>query len=189
MATSQDPFDDLAYTYVWHPINKLSDEERAEVESYTTGRFQQINGALRGHISMTPSLQQSIDTIRAALRRFLLEADTRVTREIGASDIGLSTAADAPTMIAQKLYDGGFLSTSMNETPPYSTMHADPLELDLLVPAGTPALAVGSLSDFPLERELLVIDAREINIVESRMNADTGRWRLYGQVLPEGGLA
>lgn len=189
MATGQDPFDGLAYAYLWHPINRLSHEERAEVGAYTAGRFQQINGAMRGHIAMTPSVQQSIDTIRSVLRRFPLEADTRVTREVGASDIGLSTAADAPTMIAQKLYDKGFLSASMNETPPHSTMHVDPLELDLLVPAGTPALAVGSLSDFPLERELLVIDARQINVVESRVNAATGRWRLYGRVLPEGGLA
>jgi ADP-ribosyltransferase exoenzyme len=133
-APPQDQFDDLAYTYVWHPINQLSDEERAEVASYTTGGFQRINGALRGHISMTRSLQQSIDTIRTALRRFPLGADTLVTREIGASDIGLLTAADAPTTIAQKLYDAGFLSTSMNRTPPHSTMHIDPIELDLLVP-------------------------------------------------------
>lgn len=189
MAASPDPFDNLAYEFIRHPIDQLGDEERAEVEAFTTGGFELVNGALRGHISMTPSLQLSIDTIRGALRRFPLEADMRVTREVGASDVGLATADAAPAKIGRKLYELGFLSTSMNQIPPHSTTHTDPIELDLLVPAGTPALAVGSLSDFPLERELLVIDAREIFIVDSRVNAVTRRWRMYGRVIPEGGLS
>jgi hypothetical protein len=188
VAASPDPFDDLAFRSIRHPIDQLSADERAEIEAYTTGGFELINGALRGHISMTPSLQQSVDTIRSALQRFPLEDDVRVTREIGASDIGLSMADAAPVKVGRKLYDLGFLSTSMNQTPPHSTTHTDPIELDLLVPAGTAALAVGSLSDFPLERELLVIDAREIFVVDSRVNPVTGRWRLYGRVVPEGGL-
>ena len=82
-----------------------------------------------------------------------------------------------------------FLSTSMRADPPQSTTHIEPIELDLRLPAGTPALAVGNLSEYPLEHELLVIDARHINVVHSRWNASTPRWRLYGDVLPEGGLA
>ena len=138
---------------------------------------------------MTPELQRRIDTIRAAIHRFPLDADARVTREIGAAAMGLASAADAPTAVGQLFNEAGFLSTSMNANPPRSTTHIDPVDLDLRLPAGTPALAVGSLSEYPLERELLVIDARRILIVQSRLNASTQRWRLYGEVLPEGGLA
>ena len=182
------PFGDLAYRYVWHPIDQLSDEERSEVEAYAVGGFQQINAALRGHAQMTPQLQQRIKIIRLALRRFPLETDTRVTREVGAADMGLTSADDAPSTVGHPFDEAGFLSTSMNENPPHSTTHIDPIELDLRLAAGIPALAVGTLSDFPLERELLVIDARRIFIVKSRWNVSTRRWRLYGDVLPEGGL-
>jgi hypothetical protein len=191
MATGEDadPFGDLAFRHIWHPINQLSNEERSEVEAYAVGGFQRINAALRGHAEMTPRLRQCIETIRAALHRFPLDMDSRVTREIGAADIGLSTATEAPTTVGQPFYEAGFLSTSMNENPPRSTTHIDPIELDLRLPAGTPALAIGSLSEFPLERELLVVDARRLLIVQSRWNAGTQRWRLYGVVLPEGGPA
>ncbi|OIN79795.1 ADP-ribosyltransferase [Mycobacterium malmoense] len=189
MGEDEDPFGGLAYRYIWHPISQLSDEERLEIEAYAVGGFQRINAALRGDVHMTAQLLQRIETIRAALHRFPLETDVRVTREIGAADIGLARAADAPTAVGQPFYEAGFISTSMNEDPPRSTTHIDPLELDLRLPAGTPALAVGRLSEFPLERELLVIDARRLFIVESRWNARTRRWRLYGDVLPEGGLA
>ena len=67
----------------------------------------------------------------------------------------------------------------------------DLIDLELLVRAGTPALAIGQLSEYPLERELLVIDARQIFFVESKQAEDTSRWRLYGEVIPEqrGGVA
>lgn len=38
-------------------------------------------------------------------------------------------------------------------------------------------------------RELLVVDACRIFILKSRWNISTQRWRLYGDVLPQGGLA
>jgi ADP-ribosyltransferase exoenzyme len=186
---SDDPFGDLAYRHIWHPINQLSDEERSQIEAYAVGGFRLINAALRGHAQMTSQLQHDIETIRAALHRFTLETDSRVTREVGAAGIGLPSADAAPTAVGELFYEAGFLSTSMNEIPPRSTTHVDPIDLDLRLPAGTPALAVGSLSEFPLERELLVVDARRIFIVESRWSATAQRWRLYGDVLPEGGLA
>lgn len=186
----EDPFGDLDYRFIHHPINQLSDEEQAEIAVYTAaGGFERVNRALRGHASMTPELERRITLIRAALHRFPLDVEARVTREIGAVAIGLTTAADAPTAVGRLVNEAAFLSTSMRADPPRSTAHIDPIDLDLRLPAGTPALAVGSLSEYPIERELLVVDARQIFIVQSRWNASTQRWRLYGDVLPEGGLA
>ncbi|WP_165763098.1 ADP-ribosyltransferase [Mycolicibacterium conceptionense] len=182
-----DPFDGLGYSYLTHPIGQLTEEERTQIEWYALGGFDLINRALRGLTLMTSDLEERVSLIRSALHRFPLEFDTRVTREIGAADIGLSASDEAPQLVGRPLRDAAFLSTSMKPDPPRSPTHRDPIELDLRVPAGTPALAVGSLSDYPLERELLVIDARQIFIVESQKR-DTKRWRLYGVVLPEGGV-
>ncbi len=177
------PFDDLAFTQIRHPINQLTDRERAEVEAYTLGGFEQVNSALRGQRPITDALSETIDVLRSAIRKFALDTDARVTREIGAADIGLTTASEAASSVGRLFTELGFLSTSMNENPPHSSIHAAPLELELRVPAGTHALAVGSLAEYPLERELLVIDARRVFVVHSRYNDVTSRWRLYGEVL------
>lgn len=182
---SLDPFDGLEYVHISHPIGLLTDEERVAVEVYALGGFEQINSALRGLSPMTSDLQDRIEAIRKAIRRFPLEEDARVTREVGAADIGLQESDEAPSLIGRPLHEAAFLSTSMKAVPPRSSIHDDPLDLDLRVPAGTPALAVGNLSEYPLERELLVIDARRVLVVESRKVDD--RWRVYGEVLPEGG--
>ncbi|WP_261877128.1 ADP-ribosyltransferase, partial [Mycobacterium marinum] len=184
----EDPFGNVGYIYIQHPIDLLTSAERIEIEAYTVGGFQRINSALRGHTPMTADLQKSVDIIRSALHRFPLKFEARATREVSAKDVSIASSGDAPTLVGQVIEQLGFLSTSMCENPPRSTAHVDPIELDLLLPAGTAALAVGSLSEYPLERELLVIDARRIFIVQSRWNARAERWRLYGQVLPEGVL-
>ena len=182
------PFDGLPFRQIHQPIGQLTEHQRAEVEAYALGGFEQINEALRHHRPMTNELSRTIETLRSAIRTFSLETDMRVTREIGAGDIGLTTANEAPSAAGREFTELGFLSTSMNENPPRSPIHAEPIDLEILVPAGTNALAVGSLSEHPLERELLVIDARRIFVVLSRYNEVTARWRLYCEVLPEGEL-
>ncbi len=135
---------------------------------------------------MTPDIAESIDTMRLAIGKFPLDHQMRVTREVGATEFfGMDSAADAARQAPGRLFtECGFLSTSMNEDPPRSNGRIEPIDLELLVPVGTPALAIGQLSEFPLERELLVIDARRIFIVESHQVA-ASRWRLYGEVIPE----
>ncbi len=77
-----DPFGGLNFTQIRHPINRLTDRERGEVEAYTLGGFEQINGALRGRRLLTDALSESIDILRIAIRKFELDVDARVTREI-----------------------------------------------------------------------------------------------------------
>jgi hypothetical protein len=183
-----DPFGDLPFRQIRHAINKLTPLERGEVEAYVVGGFEQVNAALRGFRPMTESLSASIDTLRSAIRKFELDRDARVTREISATDIGLSAATEAPSAVGRAFTELGFLSTSMNENPPHSSIRPEPIDLDLRIPAGTHALAIGSLATFPLEHELLVIDSSTIFVVHSRYNGVTCRWRLYCRVLSEGEL-
>ena len=185
------PFTDTPFKHVLQALNQLTDDERTEVESYALGGFERINAALRGLRAMTEDIEVSVDVIRAALGKFPLEVDVRVTREISAAALGLPSAESAPLVVGRLFIEAGILSVSMNAQPPRSTGRVDPLDLELLVPAGTPALAIGQLSEYPLENELLVIDARQIFFVESKQTEDTSRWRLYGEVIPEqrGGVA
>ncbi len=135
---------------------------------------------------MSADIAESVDAIRSAIGKFPLDEDVRVTREVGAIEFfGMDSAAAAARQAPGRLFtEAGFLSTSMNQHPPRSADRIEPIDLELLVPAGTPALAIGQLSEFPLERELLVIDARRIFVVESHQVA-ASRWRLYGEVIPE----
>jgi len=67
--------------------------------------------------------------------------------------------------------------------PPRSTRHADPVILDLLVPAGTPALRLGELSEVPDEREVLLIDARSYFVVGVAMDPARSMWRIRAIVV------
>ena len=127
---------------------------------------------------MTPSIQQSIDALRTALNKYPLPSPVRVTRSIPPSAIGFDS--DSPDLIVGAAsVQAGFLSTSMKENPGVKPGH---VILDLVVPEGVPAFALGSLAEFPLETELLVIDARKIRPAAVSFDEKIGAWRIYGVV-------
>ncbi|MGV0740995.1 ADP-ribosyltransferase [Mycolicibacterium sp. XJ870] len=96
------------------------------------------------------------------------------------------TAARATEDIVGQVFDEpGFMSTSMAAIPAHSERRVEPQTLDLLVPVGTPALPVGELSDYPLEHEMLIIDARRYQIIGAAYDRQQNRWRLFGVVDPE----
>lgn len=169
-------------------LNRLTQQERVAIESFATNNYERVNAALRQLREMTPDIQHEVDVIRAGLRKYPLDHDVRVTREVSGAVYGIvgPDAAEAVEDIIGQVFDEpGFMSTSMAATPAHSERHEDPLTLDLLVPAGTPALAVGELSEYPMEREMLLIDARQYEIVGARYDQAQKRWRLFGLVDPE----
>lgn len=185
MDDPSDPFAPLPFRHIRQPLDRLTDHERGEIQSYALGGFERINAALRGQLPMTPLLEDGIATLRDAIRKFPLDEDARVTREIAAADLGLITADAAPTVVGELFTEPAFLSVSMNEQPPRAASRLNPIDLDLRVPAGTPALSLGNLAEFPLERELLVIDARRLFFVDCQYKVAAGRWRLFGEVIPD----
>ncbi|MFN3001872.1 ADP-ribosyltransferase [Mycolicibacterium wolinskyi] len=166
-------------------LSRLTDGEMAAIESFALNNYERINGALRGQREITPDIRRDINAIRSGLRKYPLDHDVRVTREVGGAVYGI-TAANAGSaveaLIGQVFDEYGFMSASMAPTPAHSARHHDPLTLDLLVPAGTPALAVQQLSEYPLEREMLLIDARRYQIIGARYDRAQRRWRLFGLV-------
>lgn len=186
----QDPLGNFPYAFpasAQRSSDRLTAAERASIESYAYNGYERVNQALRGQRTMTPDIQVEVDRIRAGLRKYPLESDVRVTREVSGAvfDIGDEARAQAAaieSLIDEVFEEDGFMSTSMGPLPAHSTARRDPITLDLLVPAGTPAFAVGELSGAPLEHEMLIIDARRFQIIAARYDELQNRWRLYGVV-------
>ncbi|WP_081635648.1 ADP-ribosyltransferase [Nocardia sp. BMG111209] len=106
-----------------------------------------------------------------------------MTREIDGNVYGITGEAGARAMVGKDIVEPGFLSTSMSVDPPRNPSRGNPAILDLVVPAGTQALAVGELAEFPAERELLVIDARRLRILGVSFDQARRVWRLRGYVV------
>lgn len=177
------PFDDVPFRSLQHPLGQLTDAERTAIETYALGNYERVNATLRGWRTSTPDIDNTVSLIRSALSRFPLDVDTRVTREANCQELDVGKPTDLPTTIGKAFRLDGFLSTSMSATPTRSSTRPNAVDIELVVPPGTPALALGELATYPLERELLIIDARLIYVVDCAEGA--GRWRVYAQVLPD----
>lgn len=163
-------------------LGRLTPSERAAIQAYAFNGFEQINQALWGAIPMTRTLERRIETIRSGLRKYPLPMMVRVTREAEAETFGIVDEESAHELIYREFTHRGFLSASGAVVPPRSTRHTDPVILDLLVPAGTPALRLGELAEIPDEREVLVIDARSYFVVGVAMDPARNMWRIQAIV-------
>jgi ADP-ribosyltransferase exoenzyme len=168
-------------------LDRLTGDERTAIESYALNGFDRVNRALRGYLSMNPAIQTQVDQIRSGLRKYRLETEVRVTREVSGHVLSVTDAASAEATVGRVFDELGFMSTTMAEQPASSSAHLEPLTLDLLVPASTPALALGELTEVPLEREMLIIDSCRYQIVAARYDQTASRWRLFGLIEPEPG--
>ncbi|MGV9802761.1 ADP-ribosyltransferase [Mycobacterium sp. NPDC003449] len=154
-----DPFRNFPYAVPANQrrqLGRLTDGERVAIESFALNGHERINSALRGQREMSTDIENAVDQIRSGLRKYPLSSDVRVTREVSGTVFGVvgpHAAASADQLVGQVFDEQGFMSTSMSPIPAHSERRRDPLTLDLLVPAGTPALAVGELSRvFPRTR-------------------------------------
>lgn len=186
-----DPFEHIGYKVPGVPsLNRLTDREQGLLESYALNGFERINGALRGHRALTPDIEHAVEELRTALRKYPLPNDIRVTREVGGSVFGIIGGKNdrdrVARLIGQQFLEDGFMSTTMGANPAHSTRRQHPLVLDLLVPQGTPAVELGKLAGYPLEREMLIIDARRYVIVGARYDEPKNQWRIFGLISQEG---
>jgi hypothetical protein len=186
MTAGHDPFAAIPFAIPaaqQRSLARLTEDERAAIESYVLNGFRSVNGALRGFVPMTPTIQTHVDQIRSGLRKYPLENTLRVTREVSGFVFGVTDKRSAERLIGQQFDEPGFLSTTMAERPAASSMHENPLILDLVVPARTPALAIGELTEVPLEREMLIIDAQRYQVIGARYDRTADRWRLFGLIV------
>lgn len=173
----------IPYGQVVTSPERLTPDEISAIESYVLHGHERINRALRGDIEMTAALASSVERLRSALRKYPLSERAHVTRGVARRAVPTFDPDDPGGIDSQVFEFDEFLSASMKSVPP--PMSGEGLIIDLLVPVGTPAFAVGALAEFPLERELLVIDARKVLFIGAEFDEDQRKWRLYGVVLKE----
>lgn len=177
-----DDFYRVPVANIVHNLGRLSQPERDAVEGYALSP-ELINATLRGQQAPSPLVESLIERIRSALHRQTVPETVRVSRELDGDILGITGEASARRLIGTEFVELGFMSTSMAANPPRNLARRNPVILDLIVPAGTHALAIGELAEFPAERELLVIDARRISIVGVSYDDRKRMWRLRGYVV------
>ncbi|WP_167477937.1 ADP-ribosyltransferase [Nocardia arthritidis] len=163
-------------------LTLLTPEESGAIRAYALNLFQLINDALWGHAPMTPFLERYISLIRSGLAKYPLTEPVRVTRESEAALYGIVDEESAYALVEEQFTHEGFMSTCGLEYPPRSMRHRDPVILDLVVPAGIPALRLGELATVRAEREVLLIDARSYYIVGVDWDVARNMWRIQAFV-------
>ncbi len=163
-------------------LTLLTPEESGAIRAYALNIFQLINDALWGHAPMTPVLERHIGLIRSGLSKYPLPEPVRVTRESEATLYGIVDDDSAYALVEEEFTHEGFMSTCGLAYPPRSMRHHNPVILDLIVPAGTPALRLGELATVRAEREVLLIDARSYYIVGVDWDTARNIWRIQGFV-------
>ena len=160
--------------------DQLPDDQRRSLYEYTTDpparpSYVDFNSVLRGQKAMTPELEKGIFAIDEAL------AGSPVTDALVVSrGTGYSHWTDDPTeLIGEHLSESAYFSTSLGSAAFFDT----PAVLHLRVPAGTPALYLGKISEFgETERELLLgrsIDYR----VDRVVLGENGQWQIFAKVI------
>lgn len=137
---------------------------------------------------MTPEVEQQVLELRAALGKFPLPRAYRTSRETEAADLGLASAMISADIIGDVLVEDGFMSTSGLKNPPKIVDREDPVILDVLVPEGTPALLLTEdlTRASASEREVLLIDARELYVLGVFFDEELQLWRIQTRVLGGG---
>ncbi|MFE3079347.1 ADP-ribosyltransferase [Nocardia tengchongensis] len=158
--------------------DRLTTAEATEIHVYAVSGYELVNPAMRRLTPMTPALQRRIDLIRSGLRKYPLPTTVRVTRQTEARLYGLTDNSSAEALVDTVFDEAAFLSTSGMADPPPSSRHRNPVILDLIVPKGTPALWLGELAEYPLEKEVLLIDARSYLIIGVEFDRARSMWRI-----------
>ncbi|HEY5857667.1 MAG TPA: ADP-ribosyltransferase [Aldersonia sp.] len=190
MASSDDPFEDVPYPSEYtllQDLGHLTAEERDAVGAYTAGAYLDVNEALRGRRPMTAAVQQGIEHLRSALAKFPLPSACRVSRETELEDLGLDAGQSPEDLVGEVLQELGFLSASGLRVPPRIVDRRNPVWLDLVVAAGVPALLITEELTLASasEREVLLIDARELFDTGVHLHQESGLWVVQAMVIDE----
>jgi hypothetical protein len=156
-----------------------SDEKGYTDPRYAT--YREMNGYLRGDSSLgTPDVLRNIEEVDRALAGHRVPEDIMVVRGTGVGHLDFKYPRD---LIGQEIPDGGYLSTSLGETP-VASFKGKPAVLHLRVPEGTPAIWMEKVSEFGVtERELLLGRGTTYRVTRAFPD-ENGQIHIYGEVLP-----
>jgi hypothetical protein len=162
-------------------LSKLTQDEQLALARYTSITYTAVNKALRASQEATAATptRNAIAHIDSALAKYPLPGAVRVSRGVGIDAFqrfGVQSHDGLRGIVGKTIGEPAYMSTSFNRTPPSEFLQPGNVILDLIVPAGTPALALEALSDSPGERELLVARGQRLYIVSAVYDEAAGRW-------------
>ncbi|MGC4745199.1 ADP-ribosyltransferase [Micromonospora sp. DT201] len=139
--------------------------------------YKDINGALRGHSPTSPELSEVITRIDESMNLRPVPDNVMVTRETGLNAFN----CDPAQLVGSTQHEPAYLSTALG--PDANFAPHKPVVLHLEVPAGTPAMYVDGVSDFPAERELL-LGRGQTYVIDSADYDAAGRLHVRGRIVP-----
>ncbi|MBM7491916.1 hypothetical protein JOD64_003138 [Micromonospora luteifusca] len=139
--------------------------------------YKDINGALRGHSPTSPELSEVITRIDESMNLRPVPENVMVTRETGLNAFN----CDPADLVGSTQHEPAYLSTALGPDPDFAPHK--PVVLHLEVPAGTPAMYVDGVSDFPAERELL-LGRGQTYVIDSADYDAAGRLHVRGRIVP-----
>ncbi|MGD6742143.1 putative T7SS-secreted protein [Streptomyces sp. BH106] len=160
-------------------VRSLPAGERDALHAYTSHRFGDINGLLRGDGGLaSPQVEGWIDNIDSAMSKSTLPEDLVVHR---ATDLDHwlkeFDVKDPQALTGKTLTDDGYLSTSLGPT---RFTHTESV-LHLRAPEGTHGMWVDEISQNRGERELLLDRGQKFQVSEVA-NVD-GKYHIYGEIV------
>lgn len=160
---SQTDVDELLEKY---QFGGCTDAECQAVRAYTGGDYKDINGTLRRpDKAFGPYLENTLDTIAAMDTAFenapTLDKSIRVTR-------GVNYAGKLKEILdslepGDEFQDKAFVSTTTQKTPGFGSFY-----MDIIVPKGSKALYVESISNYAGEQELILPRGAKFRLVTQR---------------------
>ncbi|MFC4020408.1 ADP-ribosyltransferase [Micromonospora sp. GCM10011542] len=139
--------------------------------------YKDINGALRGQSPMSPELSEVVTRIDESMNLRPVPENVMVTRETGLNAFN----CDPAQLVGSTQHEPAYLSTALGPDPDFAPHK--PVVLHIEVPAGTPAMYVDGVSDFPAERELL-LGRGQTYVIDSAEYDAAGRLHVRGRIVP-----
>jgi hypothetical protein len=136
-----------------HSLDGTTPAEREALRAYSSRRYREINGALRGQLPMTPELEDIIGNIDSALQRHPLDGPVKLRRAVTPAEFRVAQPSEVPGMIGRPFIEQAYYSASVDWDWPNR-----PIYLDVIVPAGVGLFAtyIAEVSLFPEQHEVLI---------------------------------
>jgi hypothetical protein len=127
-----------------------------------TGKAQGMN-----YVSPT-DLKTQIANMRAGMRP--LKHGVIVKRASGLKQFGVTSLPQLQKLVGKTVSDKGFMSTTLNDKVPWKSLKMTQgseqrVSMTINVAKGTPAAALGSISAYPDQNELLLVDGLNYKVV------------------------
>lgn len=157
----------------------LTPEQEQAVHDYSVTAYHDMNTCLRTGQSCTAEANTQNGQLRDALRP--LGQPATVFRSTNLEHLGgAQSIDDLERLVGYDISDNGFSSTSLDPT---ATEIFGDVDMQIEVPAGTPAIYTGSRAALPDEQELILGPRTQFRVLEVNRNTPSGRPAVRLQVI------